>query len=102
GRVSVWSPDGSILRDDFSSGVARPRGVVATEATKIVVQGAPIPSVTGDAPPVLYRLDLEGRRIEASFFAPPMDRAEFEAARRVDSPMPWYQNDSIYAIVPPL
>lgn len=102
GRVSVWNPDGSVLQDDFSSGVARPRGIVAVGADKVVVQGAPIPSVTGDEVRVLYRVDLTSRQIERSFFAPPLDRAELEAARRVDSPMPWFQNDSIYVIVPPL
>ncbi len=102
GRVSVWNSDGSELRDDFNSGVAIPRGIVVEGADKVVIQGAPIPSVTGDAVTVLHRLDLAGRQIEESFFAPPLHRAELEAARRVESPQPWFQNDSLYVIVPSL
>jgi len=102
GRVSIWNSDGSELRDDFNSGVAIPRGLVVEGSDKVVIQGAPIPSVTGDDVPVLHRLDLPGRKIEESFFVPPLDRAEFEAARRVESPAPWFQGDLLYVIVPSL
>lgn len=102
GHVSVWTPTGDSLLDDFNCGVPVPRGLVPLGMDEVAVYGRPQARGTDDfSSPVLHRISVTERREVASFFEPPVTSSTYTVARGVESPRPWGRHDTVFVAMVP-